>query len=561
MSTTVQMIKERLSITDVISSYIDVEKSGSNFKAKCPFHHEKTASFYISPDRNNYYCFGCGVKGDIFTFVQEFEGVDFVTSLKMLADRAGVVIEKFEKNEVSKDNNLFEILEEATKFFQLNLKNDPEALKYIQKRNLNIETLRAWRLGLALNDWRTLKTYLGQKGYSDKDMLDAGLIKTNEKGESYDRFRGRIMFPIFDTAGRVIAFSGRIIVPNDEEPKYLNSPDTELFDKSKTLYGYNVAKSSIRQNQFAILVEGQMDLLMSHQAGLTNTVASSGTALTASHLEMLKRLTNTIVIAYDADNAGRNATLRAWKLALAQGLETKIAFLPDGLDPADAVAKDPEIWKKAVTNSENIIDYFLDNMKNDSDVKSADKTLKEKILPLIKFVSSSIDRSRFLQKASFASGISESALIEELGKIKDEEVGEQDIKLPNKILNKKVPEVVSFYIYLLSKSDGFADTLRAKLLEIDPGFEIYIPESEEEKSRLLFETEMHYGEEGKGDVVGMKLLYHFEEEYLKDEFSRTMEKLKRLESTNEMARVEEELKHCQEVSAKLSGLFKKYNGT
>lgn len=557
-SSTVQKIKERLGIIDVIGSYIDIEKSGSNFKAKCPFHHEKTPSFYISPERQSYYCFGCGVKGDIFTFVQEFEGVDFVTSLKMLADRAGVEIEKFEKNGVKTERELYEVLEDATKFFQNNLKNNNEALLYIKKRNLSIESLRTWRLGLALDDWRSLKEYLSSLGYSHKEMLDAGLIKENEKGESYDRFRDRIMFPIFDTAGRVIAFSGRIIHPSESEAKYLNSPDTVLFDKSKTLYGYNIAKSAIRINQSVVLVEGQMDLLMSHQAGQTNTVASSGTSLTSEHLAMLRRLTDTLVIAYDADNAGRSATVRAWKLALKEGFVVKVAFLPQGLDPADAVAKDPNIWIDAVKNAQNIIDYFIENMKGEGDRTQADKTLKEKVLPLIKSVQSAIDRSRFLQKVSFVSGISEAALVEELNSIKDEDVSPRDIPLPNKNHRPVMPSAIKYYVFLSSKDKQKADEFRSRLLEIDKHFEQIIPKDEIERGKILFEVELQYGEETQNKMIENELLRHFEEEVLRDDFARTMENIKKLEALHDIDAINNELAKTRDISQKLSGLSKKY---
>ena len=291
MASSVEQIKERLKIEDVVGSYIKVEKAGNNLKARCPFHNEKTPSFFISPDRGSYYCFGCGAKGDIFTFVQEFEGIDFLGSLKILADRAGVTLEKFTNKTTDKKERLYQLLEVTAKFLAENLKSEEIPLSYLKKRGLNDETIKNWKVGYVRDEWRSISDYLKSKGFLDDEIERAGISKTEGKN-TYDRFRGRIMFPIFDSAGRVIAFSGRILHDDGQSAKYLNSPQTELFDKSKVLYGYDRAKQSIRKFDFSILVEGQMDLLMAHQAGFTNAVASSGTALTSEHLALLKRISN-----------------------------------------------------------------------------------------------------------------------------------------------------------------------------------------------------------------------------------------------------------------------------
>jgi DNA primase len=553
-SSTVQKIKERLPIADVIGSYIDVARSGSSLKAKCPFHNEKTPSFFISAERGNYYCFGCGVKGDIFTFVQEFEGVDFVTALKLLADRAGVPIERFEKDAAADPKErLTEATEVAAEFFQNNLKTEKDALIYLKTRNLAIETLREWRLGFAKAEWRALKEHMKQKGFTERELLDAGLIKENDKsGESYDRFRGRIMFPIFDTAGRVNGFSGRVLT-KDEEPKYLNSPDTPLFDKSKSLYGYHKAKFAIREKGFGIIVEGQMDLLLSHQAGFANTVATSGTALTDYHLQMIKRLAPAVVIAYDADNAGRSATYRAWKLALSLGLEVRIALLPNGLDPADTIGKDPKIWGGAIESSQNVIDYFLEAMKLEIDTKAQDKVLKEKILPLIKSVESPIDGSRYLQKVSFASGISENSLREELAKIKDDEMVAAPLASAKPEEAGTRDRILGFLLWIRSKQDPYEAEFEEKLKRISPEIMSLVAE-EGDRSALLFEIEMHYGGESDLAKVGEALLRHFEEETLKNNFAKAMERLKKAEALHDQEAVDKELRLCQDLSFKLSKL-------
>jgi len=291
-SSPTDQIKERLGIVDVVGAYLTLEKAGNNLKAKCPFHNEKTPSFFVSPSRNTFYCFGCGEKGDIFTFVERFEGLDFRGALKVLSEKAGVPI-TFESQTVRDERTrIYDVMKEAVSYFELTLKNEGKVKNYLSERGLTTGTVQRFQLGYAKSEWNALSDQLIKKGYSEKEIEKAGLIKLSDserprdkntyKERYYDRFRGRIMFPIADASGRVIAFSGRLFPEEDGNAKYINSPETVLFNKSKVLYGYDKAKHTIRKANFSIVVEGQMDLLMSHQSGFPNTVALSGTALTLS---------------------------------------------------------------------------------------------------------------------------------------------------------------------------------------------------------------------------------------------------------------------------------------
>lgn len=378
MASTAERIKERLGIVDVISSYIKVESAGANFKARCPFHNEKTPSFFISPSRNTYYCFGCGQKGDIFSFVQEYEKLDFMGALKVLAERAGVPLEEFKSDAYKKSERQYKILEMAADFYaRLLWMPEPApgaaALAYLIDRGLTEQSAKEWRIGYAPDEWRSVSAYLiNQKidGHliSLDEMEQVGLIKqSNENGQrkSYDRFRSRIMFPLFDSSGRVVGFSGRIFGKAAEggqdgaAAKYLNSPDSQVFNKSEVLYGFDRAKHEIRQWGYAILVEGQMDLLMSHQVGAKNAIATSGTALTSLHLEKIGRMTKNLIFMYDADNAGYGATRRGERLAIEQGFDVKVVTLPKGEDPASLIKKDKAAFIAALKKSTHVVEYYL----------------------------------------------------------------------------------------------------------------------------------------------------------------------------------------------------------
>jgi DNA primase len=378
MSLIVEKIKEKIDIVSLIGTYVKLDKAGVSFKGKCPFHNEKTPSFFVSPDRGAYYCFGCHAKGDIFNFVQDFEGLDFIGAIKVLADRAGIDPEEFtgggSSNKTEKDR-LISIMEQTLLFFQKNLDQNDLALDYLSKRGLLKKTIDDWRVGFAPSGWRGLYEYLLSKNISLSDMQRCGLVKQKDDGSRvtyYDTFRGRIMFPIFDSSGRTIAFSGRIFVDDGKSAKYLNSPETELYNKSDTLYGLDKAKYVIRERDYSILVEGQMDIIMLHQAGFGNTVASSGTALTDKHLIKLKRLSNNIIMAFDGDDAGFSAISRSAKIALSLGMEVKVAKMPEGEDPASLALKDKEQLKDVIKNSKNIIFFILESI--------IDKNLDQRIV-------------------------------------------------------------------------------------------------------------------------------------------------------------------------------------
>lgn len=419
----VEQIKERLDIVEVISSYIKVEKAGINWKAKCPFHNEKTPSFFISQSRQSFYCFGCGEKGDIFTFVEKFEGLDFKGALELLAKKAGIELKKENKKETDNKEKLFKLMEEATNFFQKNLMEDPKASDYLTKRGLGKETIKKWRLGLAKDEWRSLFDELG-RNWGKEMMLEAGLIKKmdNSKQEKYyDTFRNRIIFPIFDSAGRVIAFSGRFLGQDKNSPKYLNSPETKLFHKGDVLYGLNFAKNEIRRLNYAILVEGQMDLLMAHQAKTSNTVASSGTALTENHLKKIQKITDRIVLAYDCDEAGEKASIRASEIALSLGMEVKIANLEKEEDPASTIKKDPNKWKNSLKKSENIIDFVLNKIIREGRLKDQTRDILQNVLPLVSLLKSDIEKSQQIKKIALKIGVPEEAVFNDLKKIKKDE--------------------------------------------------------------------------------------------------------------------------------------------
>lgn len=527
MSTNVEQIKERLSIVEVISSYIKVEKAGINFKAKCPFHNEKTPSFFISPTRQSFYCFGCGEKGDIFSFVEKFEGLDFKGALKTLADRAGVELKNFDKEERPEEKDeLFEIMEQATKFYEKELAENKTALEYLGKRGLSKTSISKWRLGLAKDEWRNLHDAFIQKKFSKQNLLEVGLIKkVPDENKYYDTFRNRIMFPICDNTGRVIAFSGRALKEDDKTPKYLNSPETKLFYKSEVLYGFNIAKNYIRKLDYTVLVEGQTDLIMSHQAGVLNTVASSGTALTELHLKKIQKLSNRVIIAYDSDSAGEKAGIRAAELALSLGMETKIASLPKGEDPASVIKNDPEKWKVALRESEHLVDFVLNKALKENQGRNLTKEIIKNVLPVVALIKSEIEKSQFVKKIALKIKVGEEAVWNDLKKVSQPTRAgmERFDKNDNVEKSKKsdLKRMIASIVFLEETDKKSKQITRRKWEEIigKDRVEEILESLKEDREALIFETEI-YNTDGDIKNVSEDIIKRIELEYLKQKLQK-----------------------------------------
>lgn len=574
-SSSVDQIKERLGIVDVVSSYLTLEKAGSNLKAKCPFHNEKTPSFFVSPSRNTFYCFGCGVKGDIFSFVEQFEGLDFKGALKVLSERAGVPL-AFENQSVRDERTrLYELLVEATSYYGRSLKNNKKVQAYLVLRGLTPETTLKFQIGYARSQWNALYDHLIGKGYSEKEIEKAGLIKLSEsnsesgmkthKQRYYDRFRGRVMFPIADSSGRVIAFSGRLFPEGDESAKYINSPETVLFSKSKVLYGYDKAKHTIRKANFSIVVEGQMDLLMSHQAGFPNTVALSGTALTIDQVKALKRLSSNIVLAYDADQAGVVSSGRSAELALSAGMDVKVATIPSGVDPADLARKGAKHLRDAVRTSKHIVDFYLDKLAEEKkDDRAYGRAVVERVLPFVGRIESKIDQAHFVGKVAQRLSISEDIVWEELAKIpghrqKDQETENVPLRAPETTRKDIVEQkLLGIILWQEGESKPAVSTkdIRKKMKKVMGG-ELYnklMDTKDGAKEEILFMAEVGYADtkEFKQDVK--QLLFYLEKEYLKEHFEQVLKELRVAEQEDNKKVIEEKLRQCKEISKQMSML-------
>ena len=421
-----QQIKDRLSILDVISPYVELHRAGKNFKGRSPFSAEKTPSFYVSPDRGMYYCFSTSQGGDMFSFVQAMEGVDFKESLKILAAKAGVELVAEDPKKKTERERFYAALHDATQYYVGELEKMPAALQYLENRGVTKATLTKWQIGYApgppQSGWRMVKENLEGKGYTKEELAKVGLIKSAEGGkEPYDVFRDRIMFPMNDQNGKVVAFSGRILTPDEKSPKYVNSPETELYKKSDLLFGYDKAKHGIRSLNFSLIVEGQFDVVMAHQAGYGNTVAVSGTALTLHHVQLLERLSDRVVLALDADRAGISAMKRAAELMLKRGIDVKVAEMPQGKDPADMILKDPAEFKTIVGKSVHVIDFLLHVLtREESDERSLKRRARSEVLPFLLLLPDRIDQEHFIGVVASGIGSTADAVRFELDRLRSE---------------------------------------------------------------------------------------------------------------------------------------------
>ena len=430
LNSSINEIKDRLDIVEVIGNYIKLQKSGQNFRALCPFHSEKTPSFFVSPTRQLWHCFGgCNEGGDIFKFIMKIEGVEFGDALRMLAQKAGIEVKKEDPKIRSERERLYEVCELATKFFEEQLKQSKigqEAKNYLLNRKINEESLQKWRIGYAPDTWQGLSDFLTSQGYSQEEIKKAGLGLSSEKGSFYDRFRGRIIFPIFNLNSNIVGFTGRVFKNKDDTvAKYVNTPQSLLYDKGRILYGLNRAKVEIRKKNTCILVEGNTDLIMVHQVGFENAVAVSGTALTSYQLSILKRYSDNLLIAFDMDSAGQAATKRGIDLAQAQGFNIKIVVSTDGKDPAEIISKNLKEWERSLEKAKTILDFYFDSAFLGKDLKNPEhkKEIAVILLPVLKRIPNRIEQAHWIQKLAEKLGVKESIIETELKNTKDREVG------------------------------------------------------------------------------------------------------------------------------------------
>lgn len=437
MTNVVDEIKSRLDVIDVISEYISVKQVGTSYKAICPFHQEKTPSFFVSPEKEIWHCFGCDKGGSIFDFLMEIEGIEFPEALRILAQKAGVKVEQSDRRAISQKTKLLDICRLSASFYHKVLGDSSvaaNARQYLKDRGLNQEIITEFELGFVPDKWDTLLKFLIKRGHQEKDIEAAGLIvkssKPSRTGQQsfYDRFRHRLIFPINDLYGQVIGFTSRVLPGTKVEQasaKYINTPETLIYNKSRVLYGLDKAKLEIKKQDKVILVEGNMDVIAAHQAGDKNIVCTSGTALTENQIKILQRYTQNIILAFDVDLAGQSATQRSIDLLLQQGLNIRILDLPQGKDPDECIRKNPKLWKKALKKPKLIMDYYFSLAFEDKDLKNITqkKEIAKNLLPIIVKLGDPVDQGLWLKKLSDKLSISEVFLREAIKKVKLPKIG------------------------------------------------------------------------------------------------------------------------------------------
>jgi DNA primase len=439
----VEEIKARLDIIDIVSENVQLKRSGKNYTGFCPFHaNTRTPAFVVWPETGTWRCFGeCNDGGDIFKYVMKREGWDFPEALRQLAQRAGVELRPLTPQETEQreaHDSLRSLLESATNYFKHQLLNNPEgkiALDYLHRRGLTDETIKVFELGYAPDGWETMVNHFLEKGYNPKDLVAAGLASEREDGSLYSRFRNRVIFPIRDHRERMAGYGARAL-SDEDMPKYLNSPQSELFDKSALLYGLDKARRSIRSDDQVVIVEGYLDVIAPYQAGYTNLVSPMGTALTEEQLRLLKRLTRRIVLALDADAAGAKATLRGLQVARetldreadpvfnARGLlhsearlkaDIRVSMLPEGKDPDEVVQEDPQLWQKLIENAQPIVVHVMQTLAADKNIEDPKvKTeVVQQVMPLIQDLPSAVERDTYIQQLARLLKVDERTLLAE----------------------------------------------------------------------------------------------------------------------------------------------------
>ncbi|MFA6272184.1 MAG: DNA primase [Patescibacteria group bacterium] len=494
---TIEEIKNRLDIKEVIQEYIQLKKAGSNLKAVCPFHGEKTPSFMVSPEKQIWHCFGCGEGGDIFGFIQKIEGIEFPEALRILAKRAGVEITRQDPQLQNRKTRLLDICKVTASYFNKVLLDSSQAefaRNYLKQRSIDSDAVDRFKIGYSPDSWDALSIFLKKKGYSEEEIFLAGLTVKKDKGVGYyDRFRGRLMFPIYDVHGNTVGFGGRVLEQKEEGAKYINSPQTLIYDKSNVLYGLDKSKTSIRKKGEVIIVEGYTDCISAYQADITNVVASSGTALTEGQVLLLKRFTENLVMSFDHDAAGAEAAKRGIEIALANELNVKVVELPTGKDPDECIKNNKEGFIQAVKDAKPYLEYYFDstfqnfNSANVQDKKKAAGIL----LPIIAKIGDTIEQAHWLKELSKRLDVEESILrdrlptnIERNRTVKRDDSSEQKVKITDRFY--RVGEE------LLSLLISFPDSLAIAVDKLLPEYFTGGKQAELYKNMVVYYTKKEH---------------------------------------------------------------------
>ncbi len=496
MSDEVQLIKDKIDVAELVGEYVQLKPAGVNKKGLCPFHHEKTPSFMVSPERGSWHCFGCGKGGDIFTFVQEMEGMEFREALKYLADRAGVILTSYKSDiDSSQRNRIKDINTEAARFFYnflIKMATAKPAMDYLLKRGLKTETIDEWQIGFVPEQWDLLTQYLLKKGFAIDDLVASGLtIKRDQNSETnsgyasrsfWDRFRGRIMFPIWNVHDEVVGFTGRLLVERADAGKYVNTPQTIVYDKSRIIFGLNKARQEIKAKNLIVMVEGQMDVIACHQAGMKNVVASSGTALTEEQVKLLKRYSSNINMAFDADEAGQNAAKRGIDIAVAEGMNVRVIKIPEGAgkDPDECLKTNPQVWFQSVEKAQNIMEWYLEKVLHGRDLKNPrqKQEVVNNYLAEIALIPYAVERDHWLQVLGERIGVEVSVLREDLPKVKSEKLK----------VKSNSGQVASDKLQAFSVQKGRFELLVERLLSLFLKFPALATEEVDNLSKILVNT-------------------------------------------------------------------------
>ena len=552
-------VRSKIDIVELVNQYVPIKKSGRSFKAPCPFHQEKVPSFFVSPDLQIYKCFGCGKGGNIFNFLMEMEGISFGEALRTLAERAGVKLQRYEptKEEKVKDK-LLEINHLTSEFYHFLLTKHSlgkKARDYLLKRGITRSTIKQFKIGYAPDGWRNLFDYLVKKKKYSPDLVEkAGLIIKSNMSH-YDRFRGRVTFPLHDHRSRIVGFSGRVFKDDLKSAKYINTPETMLYHKSSVLYGLHYTKSEIKKAKTAIVVEGEFDLLSSFQAGVKNVVAIKGSALTKEQVGLLKRFSENIFLALDADLAGDEAVRRGIKMAEQEGLNVRVIEIKEGKDPDEVASQNPKIWRALVKKATPIYDFYLNSSVGRFGTKSAEgkKRITEEVLPLLAEIENEVVKAHYLKKLAEFLEVNEKIIFQEFlrqerAKIIPEKL---EVEQPKKEkLRKEITEEYLLSMLLQSKEDFvglitisreetllkyFSMSARNKILEIllkKKKFKIQsfmesLPAQLKDLAGELFLKEFTIDEQREKEF--RKLILELKKIILKEELQGLADKMKKLE--------------------------------